>query len=185
MSAPHRTSGMLLAPLVLVVLVVLALLAGCLPAPPESGPDEVTTPQAGGRLPDVRLESLGQGDPLDVGTLRGPAVVNLWATWCPPCREELPYYQAFAEEYDGRVRVIGVDFRERDPAGARELLRETGVQYENFTDPDGRLRAVALPQLVLLDEEGEIAFSQYLEIDGPDQLADLVEQHLGVGQETS
>lgn len=182
MSAPHRTVGMLLVP---VVLLVLALLGGCLPTPPESEPGDVSTPQTGGRLPDVRLEPLGQGDPLDVATLQGPAVVNLWATWCPPCREELPYYQAFAEEYDGRVRVIGVDFRERDPAGARELLRETGVRYENFADPDGRLRAVALPQLVLVDAEGEIAFSQYLEIDGPDQLADLVEQHLGVAREAS
>jgi cytochrome c biogenesis protein CcmG/thiol:disulfide interchange protein DsbE len=164
---------------VAVVLLVGVLLVGCVPEAPEPQ-QPVEAPQSGGRLPDVRLDALRGEGSLDLGELRGPAVVNLWASWCPPCREELPYYQAFAEEYAGTVEVIGIDFEETNPSRAIALADEAGLTYPLYADPEGELRAVVLPQLVLVDEAGEIAFEQYLEIEGPEQLAELAREHLGV-----
>ena len=42
-------------------------------------------------------------------------MINLWASWCAPCRDELPHYQAFAEKYAGKVDVLGIDFQETRP----------------------------------------------------------------------
>lgn len=156
------------------VVAVLLLVAGCA----SSG---VATPKqdAPARLPDLTLAAFQEGDPLDLRALRGPAVVNLWASWCPPCRRELPLYQAFAQKYDGQVKVIGVDFQETRDDRAQALIRRTGVRYPLFSDPDGKLRANALPKVLLVDEDGRVAYEAYVEITSLAQLEKLVDQHLG------
>jgi thiol-disulfide isomerase/thioredoxin len=132
------------------------------------------------RLPDVTLASLTGGDSLELSEVRGPMVINLWASWCTPCRKELPQYQAFAEKNAGKVEVLGIDFQETRPAEARKLARETGVQYPLFSDPDGDLRAIGLPKLILIDPQGRVAHEAYVEIESVAQLERLVETHLKV-----
>ena len=132
------------------------------------------------RLPDVTLSSLTGEDSLELSTVRGPMVINLWASWCTPCRKELPQYQAFAEKNAGKVEVVGIDFQETRPAAARQLARETGVQYPLFTDPDGALRAVGLPKVILVDPQGRVAHEEYVEITSVAQLERLVQTHLKV-----
>ena len=132
------------------------------------------------RLPDVTLGALNGDDTLRLRSLRGPTVINLWASWCMPCRKELPKYQAFSQKYAGKVDVIGIDFQETQPAAARELARQTGVGYPLFSDPEGKLRAIGLPKVILLDERGRVAYEQYVEITSVGQLERLVETHLEV-----
>lgn len=154
-----------------VLVAALLLLTGCGAKEADSGrPD---------RLPDVTLHALTGEGSLDLGALRGPVVINLWASWCTPCRKELPEYQAFAEKYAGRVPVIGIDFQETRPDAARQLARDTGVTYPLYSDPDGRLRAIGLPKLILLDADGGIAHAEYLKITSVAQLEQLVRRHLG------
>ena len=79
----------------------------------------------GDDLPDVTLAALHDGAPaLDVGALRGPAVVNLWATWCQPCRKELPAFQEVSTARPD-VRFVGVDIAE-DATKARDFLDRAG-----------------------------------------------------------
>ena len=131
------------------------------------------------RLPDVSLSSLNSGESVDLASMRGPMVVNLWASWCGPCRRELPLYQAYAEKYAGKVGVVGIDFQETRPDRARKLARETGVKYPLYTDPDGKLRAIGLPKLILIDSKGRVAHEQYVEISSVAHLEKLVAEHLG------
>ena len=132
------------------------------------------------RLPDVTLASLDGGEPLELSTVRGPTVINLWASWCTPCRKELPKYQAFAEKNAGKVEVVGIDFQETRPAAARKLARETGVKYPLFSDPEGDLQAVGLPKVILVDPQGRVTHEEYVEITSVAQLERLVENHLKV-----
>lgn len=141
-------------------------------------------PAAEETLPDVTLACLGGGPDVDLSQLSGPMVVNLWAQWCPPCREELPHYQRLHEESGGAVRVLGVDYQDTRPSWAIDLLRESGVTYPNVADPSGELRVPlrvrGLPGVAFVDERGEMVAMEYVVIDSYEQLTDLVDEHLGV-----
>jgi thiol-disulfide isomerase/thioredoxin len=113
-----------------------------------------------GRLPAVALPALAAGAaPLHLGRLGGPAVVNLWATWCAPCRRDLPDLQQASEDWPD-VRFVGIDIGE-DPARARAFLAGLGVTFEQFADVDGDfsdgLGVASLPVTVVLDDGGAIA----------------------------
>ena len=140
-------------------------------------------------LPDVTLPCLGGGPDVNLADLRGPMVINLWAQWCGPCREELPHYQAFHEQAGDEVAVLGVDYQDTRPAWAIDLLAETGVTYPSVADPAAELRVPfrvrGLPGIVLVDEQGSMVAVEYLVIESAEQLAELVEEHLGVAVGTA
>ena len=184
----------------LVVVLLVGLVAGCSATPGKARQGvDVGTPQLHAQrtragipacprptgaktahgLPDVTLPCLGGGSGVPLARLRGPLVVNLWAQWCAPCRKELPFYAAFAKKYAGRVGVLGVDWQDTQPAAALQLAATSGVRYPLVADPDRQIRGNALPQLFLLDQDGRVAFHQYVEIKSLAQLESLVRTHLG------
>lgn len=67
-----------------------------------------------------------------------PAVINLWASWCLPCRSEAPLLKAAHEEYGDRVEFIGVDV-EDSQAGARQFLAEFELDFDHLFDPHREL----------------------------------------------
>jgi cytochrome c biogenesis protein CcmG/thiol:disulfide interchange protein DsbE len=91
-------------------------------------------------------------------TLRGhPAVVNVWAAWCGPCRAELPIFQRAALDWGERVAFVGVDVRDSAASAAR-LLREIPVPYPSYQDPEGEIatayRLVGTPSTIYYDAAG-------------------------------
>jgi thiol-disulfide isomerase/thioredoxin len=138
-----------------------------------------------GGLPEVTLECLGGGPAVDLSSLRGPLVINLWQAFCEPCKIEMPVLQEFHETYGDRVGVLGIDFNDVKPAAALELARETGAKYPSLADPGGVLmteRAFAIgrrgmPAFVFLHEDGTLAVGPGGEpgvSGGVDSLAELV-----------
>jgi len=136
-------------------------------------------------LPDVTLPCLGGGRPVHLAGLRGkPTVLNLWASWCTPCREELPVLQEFYERADGKVRMLGVDFEDTQPDAALQLLARSGVTYPQVADFDEAidqgLGRHPVPMTVLVDADGDVVSALPLQVTSADQLAALVERSLGV-----
>jgi thiol-disulfide isomerase/thioredoxin len=119
-------------------------------------------PQVGDPLPALAFASL-EGDSVAFAEFAGsPVLVNLWATWCPPCRAEIPFLQTIHEEFAPLgLRVVGIS---ADNAGAlgqvEEFLAEVGVTYENLLDPRGEsmeaFRLLGLPATYLVDREGHL-----------------------------
>lgn len=92
--------------------------------------------------------------------LRGtPVVVNVWASWCPPCRAEMPLLNRAADDFAGRVVFLGVASRD-SPAAAGAFLDEIGVGYVNLFDTTGEIRSdlglTGFPTTYLFDAQGEL-----------------------------
>lgn len=118
----------------------------------------------GERLPQRKLPCLVSGPPVDLSQLGGrPVVINLWATWCRPCREEMPLLQDAQRRYGDRVQFLGVNTKD-DPSSAAEFLQELGVTYPQVVDLDGDLlaftRVPGLPVTLILQADGRIAGRQ-------------------------
>jgi cytochrome c biogenesis protein CcmG/thiol:disulfide interchange protein DsbE len=92
--------------------------------------------------------------------LRGhPVVVNKWASWCGPCREEMPWLQRQAAERGKRIAFIGVDSKDSDSA-AKEFLNEFPVPYPSYTDPDQDIAllinaTIGTPATAIYDSSGK------------------------------
>jgi len=134
------------------------------PAVTETGAASCPTPLPGAppvaTLSGAMARCLGSAQPVDVGgAVAGmPTLLNLWASWCAPCREEMPVLDAY-KEIPGAVRVIGVNVRDR-PSSAAALLRDLHIGYPSFTDADPVARALGAPQLLplsyLVDTDGSV-----------------------------
>jgi cytochrome c biogenesis protein CcmG, thiol:disulfide interchange protein DsbE len=98
-----------------------------------------------------------------LAALRGyPVVVNKWASWCGPCREEFPDFQKLSARLGKRVAFIGVDAKDSN-AAANTFLEEFPVPYPSYTDPDEELSrelgaTVGFPATVFYDAGGERVF---------------------------
>lgn len=129
-------------------------------------------------LPDVELTSVGTDGTTDTITatdLQGPALVNLWATWCGPCRAEMPAFQAVAGDL-GDVQVVGINEGDAGDKAAA-FLDEIGVTFPQYLDPDGaisaELRVSGLPATLVVDADGTVVsiHSGALDEDGIRDLA--------------
>jgi cytochrome c biogenesis protein CcmG/thiol:disulfide interchange protein DsbE len=91
-----------------------------------------------------------------------PAVVNVWASWCGPCRFEFPFFQQAAARYGKRVAFFGIDSQDSDDAAAT-FLREEPVPYPSYTDPDEEIvesigASRGLPDTAFYDRRGELVY---------------------------
>jgi thiol-disulfide isomerase/thioredoxin len=163
---------------------------GLTAAPAKAGPDSTGTRAPGGApmdpprpLPAVELACFAGGPAVRVDAVRGPALINLWASWCGPCRHELPVFERYARRAAGQVHVIGVDTKD-DRAAAADLARELGVTFPTLYDREQRLlfavSRTALPVTLFVDRAGQVRFLYNAEALDDDTLALYAEQYLGV-----
>jgi peroxiredoxin len=159
----------------LLAIVVLALLPGGFvlsrakarqgPATTVAGPDITKTlamesSASPTRAPDFRLQDL-DGKPVRLGELKGNVVLlNFWASWCPPCRMEMPDMEQLHRQLgpDGLV-ILAVNYRE-GPAEIRAFLDEQELSFTALPDPRGEVfaayQAWSLPTTYLINKRGEI-----------------------------
>jgi thiol-disulfide isomerase/thioredoxin len=91
-------------------------------------------------------------------------VLNAWASWCDPCRDEMPILAELDREFSDRdVEFIGLNVQD-DPADARAFLERAGIDFPSLADPEGSLLAAipevppkSVPSTLVLDHEGRIA----------------------------
>jgi thiol-disulfide isomerase/thioredoxin len=131
-----------------------------------AGDGVVTYVRASRREPAPALsgERLSDGASLSVPAGTGPAVVNVWGSWCAPCKAEQPVLESASRAYAARgVRFLGIDIREPGRTAPRLHVRKYGVTYPSLYDPSARLLtafkipAKTTPTTYVVDGQGRVA----------------------------
>ena len=166
---------------------VAVLLAACSPIESGEGPDDGT---AGFTIGDGTVTILEPAQRPMAPTLEGPSlmeddervstddfagkvvVVNVWGSWCAPCRHEAPeLVEAYKRVGDG-VEFLGLNTRDLTTAPAQAFVRSSGITYPNIFDPDGtlllgfgQLPPKAIPSTIVIDADGRVAARVIGEVD--------------------
>ena len=125
------------------------------------------------------------GDDLSVEDYRGKVVVlNVYASWCPPCRKEMPLVGELLDSYDpDEVAFLGVNIRDASRENAEAFLRGQDVELTSFFDPGSevllrlsdKLGAYSLPSTIVLDREGRTAVLVLGEIPSARTMSDAID----------
>jgi cytochrome c biogenesis protein CcmG, thiol:disulfide interchange protein DsbE len=153
-------------------------IAGC----PKSDPDVAALPAG---LPDVVLPCLGGGREVRLAGLRGrPMMVNVWAQWCEPCREEAPYLAEVAATDNSDLMIMGIDHADPRPDLAIEFAQLSTWTYPQLADPDVVLRAelqiTGPPQTFFIRPDGTIAYRHAGPFSSAEEIRDAAQKYLGV-----
>jgi cytochrome c biogenesis protein CcmG, thiol:disulfide interchange protein DsbE len=144
----------------LFAIIVFASLAACdrkSPGIPETSSSAVEKQPA----PDITVSALN-GSSLKLSELKGKVVLlNFWATWCPPCREEIPSLMKLNAAMKGKpYQMVAVSMDEGGKPAIEEFFRTSGYQLSAYTDPDGKAAAAygvtGFPETFIIDKNGII-----------------------------
>ncbi|WP_243387970.1 TlpA disulfide reductase family protein [Bacillus kexueae] len=118
--------------------------------------------EKGNIAPDYELTTL-EGQPVNLSDLKGKKVIlNFWATWCPPCKEEMPEMQRFHDQYSSDVTIVAVNFTVSEPnkESVLSFIQEEGYTFPVFFDEKNKANSgyevLTYPTSYFLDEEGRI-----------------------------
>lgn len=149
-----------------------------LPCPP-SDPDPTLVPNG---LPGVSLQCLGPGPEVNLAGLAGkPTVLNVWASWCPPCRAEMPMLAALSRDAGDALTVLGVDVQDDRTAG---MEFAAAAPIASVYDPQGITRSTlgwtGPPITLFVDARGEVRYVKYGAYATEQELRSDVRQYLNV-----
>jgi cytochrome c biogenesis protein CcmG/thiol:disulfide interchange protein DsbE len=160
--------------------------APTLPGVPPCPSSDADAAEQGGvpALPSGEFECLTEGPAVNLAGLRGvPTVVTIWASWCEPCRREIPFFVDLQKRAGTQVRVLGIDVLDR-AAPARAAVEDFGMNFPSVRDPEGVTKKTVgypgPPVTLFVDDEGAITYRKVGPVTTQQQLDDLVDEHLGV-----
>jgi len=113
--------------------------------------------------------------------IRGPVLINVWGSWCPPCKLEMPFLVALAQTK--KVAIVGINIDEPDMATPRDFVVQTGITWPNLFDDDGRSKGtfgMGVPVTWFIDANGEVTYRHIGVIASQEILFAEVEKYLGI-----
>ena len=131
----------------------------------------------------VALDCLDESSVVNVANIKGPTLVNVWGSWCGPCKDEMPIFVEFYAKHQDSVGLIGISVEEADIQDARDFVKEYGITWPNLNDADGSTRAtlgMGVPITLFIDEKGEIVHRKIGVVTTIEELEDEARKYLGV-----
>ena len=131
----------------------------------------------------VLLKCLDGNSTVDIGQIKGPALVNVWGSWCGPCKDEMLIFVDFYSKYKDKVSLIGISVEEADVQNARDFVKLYGMSWPNLNDPDGSTRGtlgMGVPITLFIDAQGRVAFRKIGVVTTIEELERDTQKYLGV-----
>ena len=135
------------------------------------------------QIDGIPLDCLDGADGAQLGALRGPMIINVWGSWCGPCKEEIPIFRSFYEKAHDKVALIGVDVEEASAEDGRTFVASSGITWPNLYDPDGRSRkyfGLGVPVTWFIAADGTVAGKKIGVLKNEIELIALTSKYLGV-----
>jgi len=131
----------------------------------------------------IEMDCLDRTTGARLGALRGPMLVNVWGSWCGPCREEIPILRSFYEKAQSKVALVGIDVEEATFDDGRRFVERNGIVWPNLYDPDGRSReyfGLGVPVTWFIAADGAVAGKKIGAFKNEIELITLTNKYLGV-----
>jgi thiol-disulfide isomerase/thioredoxin len=131
----------------------------------------------------IQLDCLDGTSGAQLGALQGPMIVNVWGSWCGPCKEEIPIFRSFYEKAKGKVALIGVDVEEANLNDGQKFVEGNGIVWPNLYDSDGRSReyfGMGVPVTWFIAADGSVAGKKIGVFKNEIELITLTNKYLGV-----
>lgn len=131
---------------------------------------------------ELTLECLDGLAGTNIAAIKGPAIINVWGSWCKPCKEEMPYFAEFYETMDPNMQLIGVDVEEKRIEDGRMFARTNGIKWPNLYDGEGITRkyfGMGVPVTWFIGESGNVVYKKVGPVKSADELRVLTFKYLG------
>ena len=131
----------------------------------------------------VELECLDGTTGAQLGALKGPMILNVWGSWCGPCKEEIPIFRSFYEKAKEKVSLVGIDVEESSIEDGRKFVASSGITWPNLYDPDGRSReyfGMGVPVTWFIAADGTVVGKKIGAVKDENELITLTNKYLGV-----
>jgi thiol-disulfide isomerase/thioredoxin len=169
----------------LAMAVAVLLLAGC-SSPSEKIAGEVVSCESilsSATENSIMLDCLDGTDGASINGIKGPAIINVWGSWCGPCKEEMPLLRSFYEKAQGKLALIGVDVEEASIEDGRKFVKNNGITWPNLYDADGKSRAyfgMGVPVTWFIAADGSVAYKHIGVFKNEIELISMTSKYLGV-----
>jgi thiol-disulfide isomerase/thioredoxin len=168
------------------ILVCVLLLSGCTTTPSAISKGELVDCSSlvvDSTVTGIELECLDGSTGITLEALRGPAIVNVWGSWCGPCKEEMPLFVEFYAKAKDKVTLLGIDVEEAKVSDGRHFVETRGITWPNLYDPDGRTASalgMGVPITYFVDAQGVTVYKKIGVITSVQELEMLTEKFLGI-----
>ena len=128
------------------------------------------------------LDCLDGSKGVAVDSIMGPALINVWGTWCAPCRQELPHFAHYIAK-EGSVPIIGIAVEEKNMAAVRKFVESNGMSWPILYDADGSTRGkfgMGVPVTWFIDASGKVVHKKYGPFKSLEEIELSVMKYLGV-----
>ena len=132
---------------------------------------------------DTLLNCLTGTEKISVESLRGPLIVNVWGSWCGPCKQEMPYFVDFHHQANDKVQLIGIAVEEAKAQDSKDFIISYGITWPNLFDAKGESRGtfgMGVPVTWFIDEQGPVVYKHIGVVKSTEELIELTARYLKV-----
>ena len=167
------------------ILVTLAVLAGCSSqssvVPKLGAVVGCESIPLGTSTNGLKFPCLDGKSTIHFSQMRGPLIVNVWGSWCAPCKDEIPMIRSFYSKNASTVRLVGVDVEEAKKSDGVEFVVNNGMTWPILVDPDARSRGffgMGVPVTWFIDKDGTVVYKKIGVLKSEQELRDLASKYL-------